>query len=43
VLQADKDFVEFAVQSIVPAKDLTEILSNLHTIVILVVYTGEKI
>jgi hypothetical protein len=42
VLQADKDFVEFAVQSIVPAKDLTEILSNLHTIVILNLYTWKK-
>jgi hypothetical protein len=42
VLQADKDFVEFAVQSIVSAKDLTEILSNLHTIVILNLYTWKK-
>jgi aspartate ammonia-lyase len=42
MLQTDKDFVEIAdAVKRIPYK-LTKILSDLHLIVILVVYTGKK-
>ena len=42
MLQTDKDFVEIAdANKCIPCK-LTKILSDLHLIVILVVYTGGK-
>jgi hypothetical protein len=42
VLQIDKDFVEIALQVQMLPINLTNILSDLHMIVILVVYSREK-
>jgi hypothetical protein len=40
--QAYKDFVEIASAQGPPSIKFTKILSDLHVIVILIVYTGEK-
>jgi hypothetical protein len=42
VLQADKDFVEIAFPGSAQPIKFTKILSDLHMIVIQIVYTGKK-
>jgi len=42
MLQTYKDFVEFSLYGVHPGNKFTKNLSNLHTVVILVVYTGKK-
>jgi hypothetical protein len=42
MLQTDKDFVETAFPGSAPEIKFTKILSDLHMIVILIVYTGKK-
>jgi len=42
MLQTDKDFVEIAFPDECYVDNFTKILSDLHMIVILIVYTGKK-